>query len=128
MTSAELRYLISISELSVGENGVKLTAIAVKMKVSKVSVFRVAERLEKGGYVRRDEKNRVVMTGYGYEQLLQYRLMIGLLGNHLEYHCGVPGNVVYRDTIGAACAMSDQSRHGLTEFIKSQKALIRTKE
>ena len=119
MTSAELRYLISIYELYDGANGVKLTAIAVRMGVSKVSVFRATERLEKGGYTQRNEKNRVVMTGYGAEQLAEYMLMIRWLSRHLEDHCGVPGDIAWQDAIGAACAMSDRSRHGLVAFIRS---------
>ena len=54
MTSAELKYLIAINELYDGTAGIKLTAIAAKMNVTKVSVYRAAERLENHGYVKRD--------------------------------------------------------------------------
>lgn len=58
MTTAELRYLIATDELCGGTCGVKLTEIAEKVNVSKVSVYRAVERLEKNGYVERNEKTR----------------------------------------------------------------------
>lgn len=130
MTSAELKYLISIDELyeGDGEKGIKLVSIASKMNVTKVSVFRAIERLEKGGYIRRNDKNKVMITEYGYDQLSEYRMMIDWLGSHLAKHCGVPTDIAFQDAIGATCAMNDKSRHGLAEFIKSGKADGRKEE
>ena len=53
MTSAELKYLNAINELYDGTAGIKLTSIATKMNVTKVSVYRAVERLEKHGYIMR---------------------------------------------------------------------------
>ena len=119
MTSAELKYLIAIDELYNGERGIKLTDIAQKMSVSKVSVYRAVERLERGGYVERDDKNKVVMTEHGKAQLEEYKVLTGWLACHLEHHCGVSGDIAYKDAIGAVCAMSDESRDGLFKFIRS---------
>lgn len=58
MTASELKYLIALDELYDGKNGVKLTVIAEKTRVSKVSVYRALERLEKDGYVKRTEKKQ----------------------------------------------------------------------
>ena len=65
MTSAELKYLLAIEELYDGKIGIKLTTIAAKINVTKVSVYRAMERLEKNGYIRHDEKNKVVINTYG---------------------------------------------------------------
>ncbi len=43
MTAAELKYLLAINELCDGTTGIKLTAIAAKMDVTKVSVHRAVE-------------------------------------------------------------------------------------
>lgn len=118
MTSAELKYLIAINELYNGTVGIKLTSIAAKMNVTKVSVYRAVERLEKSGYIRRDEKNKVVMTEYGCEQLENYCTLIKWLSNHLCRNCKVSEEIAYQDAIGAACSFSDESRRNLGEFIK----------
>ncbi len=119
MTSAELKYLIAIDELHNDNAGIKLTDIGSKLNVTKVSVYRAAERLERGGYIRRDEKKKITMTELGYLQLAEYMTIIKWLGAHLEIHCNVPKEIAYKDASGVVCAMSDESRHGLAEFIKS---------
>lgn len=121
MTAAEYKYLLAIDELYDGTGGIKLTAIALKMGVSKVSVYRAVERLEKGGYVNRDEKNKVVITEFGFQKLEEYRAMVDWLGNHLEHHCHVAGDIAYRDAIGAVCAMSEESHRKLSALILAEK-------
>ena len=121
MTSAELKYLIAINELYSGKAGIKLTEIAAKMGITKVSVYKAAIRLENSGYIKRDEKNKVVMTDYGYEQLEKYNVLIGWLSNHLQIKCGVSSETAHTDAIGAACAFSDESRTALAEFIERAK-------
>ena len=116
MTSAELRYLIAIHALYHGEIGVKLTEIAAKMGVSKVSVYRAVERLEKSGYVQRDEKNKVVMTEKGVTVLREYMVIVNFIRTHLEDHCGTPAEIAYHDALGVACAFSDISRGKIAEF------------
>ena len=121
MTSAELKYLLAIDALYEGAAGVKLTAIAAKMNVSKVSVYRAAERLERNGYIRRDEKNKVVIDPYGYEQLEKYRILIRWISGHLMEKCGVPADTAYNDAIGAASEFSDESRNAIAAFAVRRK-------
>lgn len=121
MTSAELKYLMAINELYDGTIGIKLTSIAEKMSVTKVSVYRAAERLEKNGYIARDEKNKVIMTEYGYEQLGKYIMLIEWLRGHLQKNCKVSAEIAHNDAIGAACAFSEESRGALAEFIQKAK-------
>lgn len=119
MTSAELKYLMAIDALYDGVAGIKLTAIAAKMNVSKVSVYRAAERLEKNGYVRRDEKNKVVINPFGYEELEKYNILIQWISGHLMEKCGVSADVAYNDAIGAACEISEESRNAIAAFVHS---------
>lgn len=121
MTAAELRYLIAIDDLYDGKNGVKLTDIASKVCVSKVSVYRAVERLEKSGYVERNDKNKVILREYGKNQLSDYMEIIDFIRIHLEKQCGTPQDIAYNDALGAACAFSDVSREKITEIIKSCK-------
>lgn len=121
MTSAELKYLIAIDELYNGTAGIKLTEIAAKMGITKVSVYKAAVRLENSGYIERDEKNKIIMTDYGYAQLGKYNALIGWLCSHLQMKCGVSADVAYTDAIGAACAFSEESRTALAEFIKNAR-------
>ncbi len=119
MTTAELRYLIATNELHREQTGVKLTAIAEKVGVSKVSVYRAVERLEKSGYVRRNDKNKVVMTESGERLLSEYMVIVNFISKHLEAHCGTPNELAYQDALGAACALSDISRQGIAGYMAS---------
>ena len=116
MTSAELKYLIAIDQLYDATAGIKLTAIASKMNVSKVSVYRAAERLERNGYIRRDDRNKVIIAAYGYEQLEKYNILIQWISTHLREKCGVSAEIAYNDAIGAACEFSEESRNAIAAF------------
>ena len=121
MTSAELKYLIAIDGLYDGIAGIKLTAIAEKMNVSKVSVYRAAERLERNGCIRRDEKNKVVMAPFGYEQLEKYNILVQWISTHLREKCGVSADIAYNDAIGAACEFSEASRNAIAAFAQNRQ-------
>jgi len=123
MTSAELKYLIATDEIYDGINGVKLIDIAAKVGVSKVSVYRAVERLEKNSYVERNEKNKVVLTEYGKKQLSYYREIMNFLQNHLIKQCGTPEDVAYNDALGVACAFSDISREKIADILRSGTCL-----
>ena len=124
MTSAELKYLNAINELYDGTAGIKLTSIATKMNVTKVSVYRAVERLEKHGYIMRDEKNKVVMTEYGYEQLGKYNVLINWLSNHLQKYCRVSVEIAYNDAIGVICAFSDETKQVMADLIERDNEKI----
>lgn len=122
MTVAELRYLIATSELCEGENGVKLTEIAARMGVTKVSVYRAVERLEKSGYVKRNEKNKVVMTEGGQSILAEYMVIVRFIRKHLEKNCATPAETAYQDALGVACALSDISRSSIAVCMEKAEA------
>ena len=121
MTSSEYRYLLTLNGLYNGAAGIRLTAIAAAMEVTKVSVFKAVEKLELEGLIARDAKNRVIMTQHGKDQLEKYNILIDWLSGHLEKNCRVPADTARRDAAGAVCAFSDESIAALTEFIKLEK-------
>ncbi len=121
MTSSEYRYLLTINGLYNGAAGIRLTAIAAAMEVTKVSVFKAVEKLDQEGLIARDAKNRVIMTQHGKDQLEKYNILIDWLSGHLEKNCRVPADTARRDAAGAVCAFSDESIAALTEFIKLEK-------
>lgn len=120
MTSSGLGYLMAIDGLFSGEKGVKLTSIAEKMGVTKVSVFRAVKLLEQDGCIQHDEKNKVIITKYGYEQLEKYRILIAWLSNHLEKNCKVSHDTAERDAMGAICAFSRESVAALSLFVERE--------
>lgn len=60
MSASMLKYLIAADSLCDGENGVSLTALALKAGVTKVSAYRAVDRLETDGYLvaRKQKENR----------------------------------------------------------------------
>ena len=50
MSASMLKYLIAADSLCDGENGVSLTALALKAGVAKVSAYRAVDRLETVSY------------------------------------------------------------------------------
>ena len=50
MTVSELRYLITANELNEGGNGARMSAMAKRLSVTKVSVCNAVERLIANGY------------------------------------------------------------------------------
>lgn len=118
MTASELRYLIAVHELCEEHGAAKLTMIANKMQVSKVSAFKAVERLEAGGYLGHGGKN-ICLTEQGKDELAEYILALRFIERHLEYHCEVQKETAYKDALSTVCTFSEESRHGIVRFIRS---------
>ena len=58
MTYSEFRYLWNVREVE-KDNASRLRDITNVMTVTKVSVFRALERLEKGGYVQKAKTGKL---------------------------------------------------------------------
>lgn len=118
MTSAELKYLSTVNDLDQGVNGVRLTDIGKKNGSIKGYVYRAMERLEKSGYIKRDENNRIAILERRKNELMIYMKLIEFISKHLEIHCNTPNDIAYNDAIGVVCALSDESRNGIARFLK----------
>jgi Mn-dependent DtxR family transcriptional regulator len=90
------------------------------MGVSKVSVYRAAERLEKNGYAARDERNKVVITELGAKQLQDYMVIVTYISRALENSCGTPPEMAYQDAIGVVCALGEYSRSKVAEYAEAK--------
>lgn len=121
MTASELKYLIAIAELCEQNGGAKLTAIAERLGVSKVSAYNAAVRLEGGGLAGREGK-RFYVTEKGRAALAEYVEIIRFISAHLERHCGTAQATAYNDALVAACVLSPESRKGIAEFIRSGRS------
>lgn len=119
MTVSELKYLMAVKEHSGEDGGVKMASLSRSMSVSKVSVYHGMERLEEKGYITHCGK-KIALTPAGRDILEEYALLIGFMCSHLALHCGAPENIAKVDAIGAVCALSDVSRKGVYNFIKTK--------
>lgn len=116
MTVSELKYLIAADGLEQSGNTVRLSVIARKLGVSKVSVYHGIERLEQSGYITHDDK-KIKLTEKGRSTLEEYMLIVSFISNHLTCHCGTPEDTAYSDALGVSCAFSERSRKGVAEFL-----------
>lgn len=117
MTASELRYLIALEELYDGKVGVKLTSIAEKCGVTKVSVYRAIERLENNGYVKRTATNKIAISECGAEVLAEYKDCMSVVQWSLESNCKIPYAIAYKDALNTVCCISEQSREAIIDFL-----------
>ena len=118
MSSSELRYLIAVSELAKQNEVVKQTDLANKLQVTKVSTYNALERLREKGLIEKTER-KIALTEKGKEALNDYMTIIRFMASHLSVRCGTPSYQAYEDALNATCALSEATRNGIAEFIKS---------
>ena len=111
MSASMLKYLIAADSLCDGENGVSLTALALKAGVTKVSAYRAVDRLETDGYLSRESKKKIVLTKKGVDSLRTYM-------RALMQICKLPRNVAYHEALKAVGALSGRSIEALTDFFE----------
>ena len=75
MTVSELRYLITANELNEGGNGARMSAMAKRLSVTKVSVCNAVEQLIANGYFYHNGK-RVLLTEKGLSEIADYLVVI----------------------------------------------------
>ena len=97
MSASMLKYLIAADSLCDGENGVSLTALALKAGVTKVSAYRAVDRLETDGYLSRESKKKIVLTKKGVDSLRTYMREVYVLRDALMQICKLPRNVAYHE-------------------------------
>ena len=115
MSAAELRYMIATDSL--GGEGVRLTDIANKMGVTKVSVYRMSERLTEMGFMTRCAQSRIALTEKGKNLLCEYMLCIEFICKKLECACRTPSNVAFYEAVNMICAVGDYSRGALVRCL-----------
>lgn len=124
MSSSMLKYLIAAESLCDDENGVSLTALALKTGVTKVSAYRAVDRLETGGYMVRDGKKKIFLTRKGIESLRTYMREVYVLRDVFMKICKLPRYAAYHEALKAVGALSGKSLEALTDFF--EKNVIKT--
>lgn len=111
MTSSELNYLIKLDLLRKDNEIVRMTMLAKEAGVSKPSMLQALEKFEKMNILKKDDKN-ILFTEEGKKMFDDY------IANHFIAHCHTKVEQALDDAINAVCAVSDECRNGLTNFIK----------
>lgn len=117
MTSSELNYLIKLDMLRKDNEIVRMTMLAKEAGVSKPSMLQALEKFEKMNILKKDDKN-ILFTEEGKKMFDDYKLLVDYIANHFIAHCHTKVEQALDDAISAVCAVSDECRNGLTNFIK----------
>jgi len=112
MTSSELNYLIKLDLLRKDNEIVRMTMLAKEAGVSKPSMLQALEKFEKMNILKKDDKN-ILFTEEGKKMFDDYKLLVDYIA-----HCHTKEEQALDDAINAVCAVSDECRNGLTNFIK----------
>lgn len=117
MTSSELNYLIKLDLLRKDNEIVRMTMLAKEAGVFKPSMLQALEKFEKMNILKKDDKN-ILFTEEGKKMFDDYKLLVDYIANHFIAHCHTKEEQALDDAINAVCAVSDECRNGLTNFIK----------
>lgn len=109
MTYSEFRYLWNVREVE-KDNVARLKDITNVMTVTKVSVFRALERLEKGGYVQKNNDRKIFLTEKGRVFLEEYEQAIFFLKQKLLAYAGLEDCTAQEEAMRLVCVLSDKSR------------------
>ena len=118
MTYSEFRYLWNVREVE-KDNASRLRDITNVMTVTKVSVFRALERLEKGGYVQKSKDRKIYLTEKGRGFLKEYEQAIFFLKEKMLQFAGIEEDTAEEEAMRLVCVLSDESRKRLCERGKS---------
>lgn len=109
MTYSEFRYLWNVREVE-KDNVARLRDITNIMTVTKVSVFRALERLEKVGYVQKSKDRKIYLTEKGRALLKEYEQAIFFLKEKMLQFAGIEENMAEEEAMRIVCVLSDESR------------------
>ena len=92
------------------DNVARLKDITNVMTVTKVSVFRALERLEKGGYVQKSQDRKIYLTEKGRLFLKEYEQVIFFLKEKMFQFAGIEEDTAEEEAMRIVCVLSDESR------------------
>ena len=122
MSASMLKYLIAADSLCDGENGVSLTALALKAGVTMVSAYRAVDRLETDGYLSRESKKKIVLTKKGVDSLRTYMREVYVLRDALMQICKQIAEHVASQGCGRAKRQEYRSSHGFFREKRCKKS------
>ena len=109
MTYSEFRYLWQVGRLASG-GAVRLRDVTNAMTVSKVSVFRAVERLERAGYVDKSRERKIRLTEKGQKILEEYRYAMRCLQERLLAPLGFAEDRAEEEAMRLVSALSEKVR------------------
>lgn len=121
MTAAELRYLMAASALRAEGGRIKVCDLADKLGVSKVSAYKMCERLEAHGFLHAVEGG-VCISPHGEAMLSEYTRCAAFVQDMLERCCGTPRNVARREAADIVCAVGEGSRAAFLRYLDENNA------
>ena len=120
MTYSEFRYLWNVREVE-KDNVARLRDITNIMTVTKVSVFRALERLEKGGYVQKSKDRKICLTEKGRTFLEEYEQAIFFLKEKMLQFAGIEEDTAEEEAMRIVCVLSDESRGRIVRAWQKRK-------
>lgn len=109
MTCSEFGYLWKIGDIA-KRKIVRLKDITAEMNVTKVSVFRAVERLERNGYVEKKGDKGITITDNGRQLLEEYSKAIMFIKEKLICVVTVNGRAAEEEAMRIVCVLSNESR------------------
>lgn len=123
MTYSEFRYLWNVREVE-KDNASRLRDITNVMTVTKVSVFRALERLEKGGYVQKSKDRKIYLTEKGRGFLKEYEQAIFFLKEKMLQFAGIEEDTAEEEAMRIVCVLSDESRKMIVRAWQKRKGKL----
>lgn len=94
------------------------------MTVTKVSVFRALERLEKGGYVQKSKDRKIYLTEKGRGFLKEYEQAIFFLKEKMLQFAGIEEDTAEEEAMRLVCVLSDESRKMIVRAWQKRKGKL----
>ncbi len=91
LTAANIRYLLVIRELDTEQRGVRGSDIALRLGVTKPSVFTMTQNLRELGLVKKEKYGTVFLTELGQEKAARYAECYALVLRRMESALGCAG-------------------------------------
>lgn len=122
LSTAALRYLLAIYQLSDGGRPVRSVDIAGKLSVSPASVAHMLGVLSGEGLIAKKHYGRVQLTGKGVRLAGRMYTSYVLVECFFSQHLGVRAQTAREDAEACLCVLSEESLRRLEELVLENDA------
>lgn len=120
LSSSSQDYLEAILELSVENQGVRVTDIANKLNIKKASVTQAINILSEEGLVLRERYGPVFLTTKGFEEAERVKIKHSLLKYFFEKILGVEKEIAENDACLIEHSLSEETFLYFAEFLNKE--------
>ena len=117
LSTAAVRYLLAIYQLSEGGRPVRSVDIAGRLAVSPASVAHMLGVLSGAGLIAKKHYGRVQLTGRGVRLSGRLHTSCVLMECFFAQHLGVSQETAHADAVSCLCVLSQQSISRLEELV-----------